>query len=357
MDKKKTIIVVVAVVAVIAIAISVILLTKNTDTVYTISFDTNGGTQVGSQKVEGGKNVTKPTNPTREGYEFLGWYLNGVEYDFKTPVEGDLKIEAIWKQVIVDDDIDVKDEENKVDEEEKQEEKEDEEEKEEVTKYTVKFDSKGGSKVASKTVEKDKTVKQPADPTKEGYIFKGWFLESTKYNFSKKVTKNITLTAKWEKVSTQQPEEEKPNVQPEEQEKPEVKEYTVKFDVDGSVISTKTVKEGEKVNKPTNPTKSGYTFKYWTLNGVEYNFSSEVKNNITLKAEWKKNDVISYKIEKVSNSVMNQVRVFITLNGEKVAGTADVVNTQGEKIKRDIPLTGWLTFAGTVEKLENIKVK
>ena len=54
---------------------------------------------------------------------------------------------------------------------------------------------------------------------------------------------------------------------------------------------------------------------------------------------------------------MNQVRVFITLNGEKVAGTADVVNTQGEKIKRDIPLTGWLTFAGTVEKLENIKVK
>ena len=70
----------------------------------------------------------------------------------------------------------------------------------ELETYTVTFDSDGGSAVAAQTVEDGKTATKPADPTKEGYTFKGWYLGSTAYDFSKPVTGNITLTAKWEKV-------------------------------------------------------------------------------------------------------------------------------------------------------------
>lgn len=71
----------------------------------------------------------------------------------------------------------------------------------EVKKYTVKFNSNGGSKVASKTVESGKKVTAPKNPTRRNYLFAGWYNGKTKYNFNTPVTKNLTLTAKWKKVS------------------------------------------------------------------------------------------------------------------------------------------------------------
>ena len=367
MDIKKIIVAIVAVVAVVAIAISVIVLNKDTETLHTISFDTNGGAKVASQKIETGEKVTKPADPTKDGYEFLGWFLNGVYFDFDTPVEGDLKLEARWKELIVEDDKTEaeKPEEDKDKPEDNKDDKEEEkEETEKVTKYTVKFDSNGGSKVASKTVEKNKTVKAPTDPTREGYIFKGWYLGDTKYNFSKKVTKNITLVAHWEKVEEPKPEEPDVPVTPDEPDTPvipEVKEYTVTFNTDGgSSVKAQTVKENETASKPSNPTKDGYTFKGWYLDGKEYNFSSKVTKNITLTAKWEKEkeDVIGYYIsEPISTSVFNQVRVYITLNGKYVAGTADIVDTQGETVRREIPASGWLTVAGTIADVKNITIK
>ena len=49
------------------------------------------------------------------------------------------------------------------------------------------------------------------------------------------------------------------------------------------------VEEGKKVMKPSTPTRNGYTFVGWTLNGSNYNFNSAVKGNITLVAKWEKN--------------------------------------------------------------------
>lgn len=74
-----------------------------------------------------------------------------------------------------------------------------------VTKYTVKFNSNGGSAVASKTVEKGKKVAAPKNPTKKNYLFAGWYNGKTKYNFKNPVTKNLTLTAKWTKVTVATP--------------------------------------------------------------------------------------------------------------------------------------------------------
>ena len=73
-----------------------------------------------------------------------------------------------------------------------------------------------------------------------------------------------------------------------------VKEYKILFDSNGgSLIKSETVKEGETVTKPENPTRDGYTFKEWTLNDKTYDFNKEVTENLTLKAVWTKNKTTS----------------------------------------------------------------
>ena len=79
-----------------------------------------------------------------------------------------------------------------------------------VTLYTVKFDTDGGSEIASKTVTRNSKIAEPTVPEKEGYTFMGWFTEESltvAYDFDSKVTKSITLYAKWEKVDEQESED------------------------------------------------------------------------------------------------------------------------------------------------------
>ncbi len=67
-----------------------------------------------------------------------------------------------------------------------------------VQKFTVTFDSDGGSAVAAVTVKGGEKAAKPADPAKDGYTFKGWLLGDAEYNFETLVTGDITLKAKWE---------------------------------------------------------------------------------------------------------------------------------------------------------------
>ncbi|WP_170286287.1 InlB B-repeat-containing protein [Bifidobacterium ramosum] len=74
------------------------------------------------------------------------------------------------------------------------------------TKYAVKFDSNGGSSVASQSVTKGAKATQPKAPTRSGYTFNGWYTAKTggsKYDFNKAVNANLTLYAQWSK--NQQP--------------------------------------------------------------------------------------------------------------------------------------------------------
>ncbi len=78
-----------------------------------------------------------------------------------------------------------------------------------VTRYTVTFDTQGGSKISSKTVSRNTAVAEPAEPTREGYVFGGWFTDkdcTEAYDFSTKVTKNITLYAKWTEEQIEGPD-------------------------------------------------------------------------------------------------------------------------------------------------------
>ena len=66
--------------------------------------------------------------------------------------------------------------------------------------YTVLFNTNGGSKVTSQTVAENSALKEPTAPTKEGFIFGGWYTDKelkNKYDFSAKVTGGFTLYAAW----------------------------------------------------------------------------------------------------------------------------------------------------------------
>ena len=64
----------------------------------------------------------------------------------------------------------------------------------------VEFDSNGGSAVDAAEVEPGEPVNAPADPTREGYTFIGWFYNDTEWNFENPVTEDMTLVAKWDKL-------------------------------------------------------------------------------------------------------------------------------------------------------------
>ena len=65
------------------------------------------------------------------------------------------------------------------------------------SKYAVVFNTDGGSEVETQYVLKGSTAEKPDDPTKDGYIFEGWYLGEKEYDFSEAVRKAITLNARW----------------------------------------------------------------------------------------------------------------------------------------------------------------
>lgn len=65
---------------------------------------------------------------------------------------------------------------------------------------TVTYTLKLGAGIPAEGVRVGSVISEPDTPTYEGYLFKGWYLDGEEYDFSKPVTKSITLEAKWEKI-------------------------------------------------------------------------------------------------------------------------------------------------------------
>ena len=218
---------------------------------YVVTFDSKGGSVVKAQVVTEGGVATKPTNPTKSGYTFVEWQFNGSTYNFSTKIYSDITLTAVWKAVPKNN-------------------------------YVVTFDSNGGTSVASQTVVEGGVATKPTNPTRSGYTFVEWRLNGVAYNFSTKVTSNITLVAVWKAVPKNN--------------------YTVTFDSQGGTsVASQTVVEGGLATRPVDPTRSGYTFVEWQLNGKTYNFSTKVTSNITLKAVWEANKTRYYKLVKYSD--------------------------------------------------------
>lgn len=153
----------------------------------------------------------------------------------------------------------------------------------------VTFDSHGGTEVESLKIKKGETIEEPDKPLKEGYEFIGWYYDGKKFDFSKKIDENIELEAKWLKVGT-------------------IKN-TVTFDsAGGSSVEAQQLSKGEKAKKPANPTRSGYTFVEWTLDGKSYDFDKVVEKSIKLVAVWKQNTVAKVTSTNKNATAINTVK-------------------------------------------------
>ncbi len=66
---------------------------------FTVTFEVDLGPGIEAQQVKINEVVTKPDDPTYEGYEFIGWYVDDEEYDFSKPVTESFTITAKWEKV------------------------------------------------------------------------------------------------------------------------------------------------------------------------------------------------------------------------------------------------------------------
>ena len=122
---------------------------------YTITFDTNGGSEIAPITQDYGTEITAPDNPTRKGYTFKGW---DKEIPKTMPAEN-ITVKAQW----------------------------------EINQYTIAFDTNGGSEIAPITQDYGTEITAPDNPTRKGYTFKGWDKEIPETM----PAENITITARW----------------------------------------------------------------------------------------------------------------------------------------------------------------
>ena len=185
---------------------------------YTIHFDSAGGTAVESITQDYDTAVTAPAKPTRTGYTFDGW---DREIPETMPAEN-VTIRAQWK----------------------------------INRYTITFDTQGGTAVEPITQDYDTAVTAPAKPTRTGYTFDGWDREIPETM----PAENVTITAQWK-----------------------INRYTITFDTQGgTAVEPITQDYDTAVTAPAKPTRTGYTFDGWDREIPE----TMPAENVTITAAW-----------------------------------------------------------------------
>ena len=245
---------------------------------YTITFDTAGGSEIAPITQDYGTNITAPANPTRKGYTFKGW---DKEIPETMPAEN-ITVKAQW----------------------------------EINRYTITFDTAGGSEIAPITQDYGTNITAPANPTRKGYTFKGWDKEIPETM----PAENITVKAQWE-----------------------INQYTIAFDTNGgSEIATITQDYGTEITAPADPTRKGYTFKGWDKEIPE----TMPAENITVKAQWE----------------INQYTIaFDTNGGSEIATITQDYGTEitapADPTRKGYTFKGWDKEIPETMPAENITVK
>jgi uncharacterized repeat protein (TIGR02543 family) len=186
--------------------------------------------------------------------------------------------------------------------------------------FTVTFNANGGSNVQTQTVARGAKATKPADPTRNGFTFDGWYKDNTDFanawNFdSDLVNANTTLYAKWKSITT----------------------FTVTFSMNGSgsaqpVPQVQNIAQGEKATRPaTDPARNNYIFSGWYKEAettTPWDFDTDVVNaNTTIYAKWTApNQQVTYTVTFNLNSNSAQPRPDAqTVNqGEKATKPADM---------------------------------
>ena len=245
---------------------------------YAITFDTNGGSEIAPITQDYGTKITTPADPTRKGYTFKGW---DKEIPKTMPAEN-MTVKAQW----------------------------------EINQYAITFDTNGGSEIAPITQDYGTAITAPDNPTRKGYTFKGWDKEIPKTM----PAENMTVKAQWE-----------------------INQYAITFDTNGgSEIAPITQDYGTAITAPADPTRKGYTFKGWDKE-IPKTMPAE---NITVKAQWE----------------INQYAItFDTNGGSEIApitqdyGTA--ITAPADPTRKGYTFKGWDKEIPETMPAENMTVK
>ncbi len=266
---------------------------------FTVSFNTQGDNEasIGEQLVLEGGYVARPTDPFLDGYIFDGWYtesscINIWNFDTNVVTEN-TTLYAKWSAAVI---------------------------------YNVNFNTKGGGKISSQSIELGGMVLQPEDPVHQVHTFGGWYMEANCVNVwhfgSYVVTGEITLYAKWlNRKSTDI--------------------ITVIFNTQGgSYVNYQYVESGDNIMQPNDPVRPGYRFAGW-YSDAEYNnvwnfISDKATGDIILYAKW---DAILNNIEEESAADM---KIYPNPFTEKVHITGaegymlNIMNTSGVTVRTHI---------------------
>ena len=185
--------------------------------------------------------------PTKLGYDFLGWQLNGKTIDFDS-----LKatIDALKESTLIDTELDLV-------------------AKWEKHQYVVTFDSDGGDEIENVLVEYRQSLTELPTPVKGDYTFLGWYTDidlTDEFDLSTLIEEDLVLYAKWIKS-----------------------EMTVRYVTNGgNAIDSIVVPYNTEIAEVPTPTKEGHYFRGWYLDNL---FSREFVNgpvirDLTLYAKW-----------------------------------------------------------------------
>ena len=228
-----------------------------TGRICSVTFVFNNGSGNEVKPVPWGETVSAPSDVEYEGYTFAEWQKNGVKYDFDSPVTEDVSLEAVWTERIC----------------------------------TVSFDFPDDctDTPSDKNIPYGNKASEPYPTIKRvGYEFDGWYLGEEKYDFSKEVTDDITLTAGWKEQY-----------------------WVVSFDLSPSTekLPSLSIRDGEKINyagdwQPED--LEWYKFEYWTNNGEYFPLDCAIRDDVSLKAKWIPYYAVTFDLTGVSGTVEPQ---------------------------------------------------
>jgi uncharacterized repeat protein (TIGR02543 family) len=241
----------------------------------TVSFNSNGGTAVASVTNLPGEVLTQPTNPTRNGYTFQGWFADSgftTPYVFTTIPNQSKIIYAKWSAL----------------------------------NFTITFETNGGSTIAPINRDTDQTLSLPTAPTKVGHAFDGWYTNQALTNrltVSKMPPNNLTLYAKWN-----------------------VNIHRLEWTINDSTYSSEVAYDATLSSVLPTPTKYQHEFLGWSSDGEEIINLTTFKmpdNPLTLTALFRD----------------NVLPVVFTLNdGDTYAGGVDIVFNEGTALLNGQPV-------------------
>jgi len=244
------------------------------------TFTADGTTLAPAQTIDRGGKFTEPAKPPKENHTFAGWYNGDEKFDFDadtTKAPNVLNLVAKWN----------------------------------INQYTVKFVSDHGS-FADQTIEYGGTIDTDklTPPTVEGFTFDGWYTDethNTKFDFTKPITGNTTVYAKWT-----------------------AKDYEVSFVTEhGDAPASQNVPYNEPATDPGKLSEDGYTFIGWYTDHTcttEFDFTNPITGDTKVYAKWEKNAPVL-----PDTYALNVSGAFVYVDGVDVTDSAGDTSLQLEK--------------------------